>query len=404
MNASLPALDRFDIVSPEARAAIHRRYREMRAHGPLHRFTDPFSEGPAWVVLSHEGASEVLRDTTTFIRDASLLPGAKPRPPGPPGLEMITGDMVHRDPPEHTRLRRLVNRAFSSRVVDGLRSSVRSIVRELLDAVDSRDDFDLIADFAFPLPVRLICEMLGLPASVLPRLEGWGTDVLADDLPRMLSAANGLRELIDPYIDAREAEATDDLLSHLVHARTVNGERLSRTELHSMSLLLFLAGHETTVNLLSNCVLAILSEDGVRERILADDDACAATIEEVLRYDGPADLASVRYVSVDAELHGLPLAVGDRIFPSLLAANRDPEVFADPDRFDIERDNRASLAFGAGVHSCVGSRLARMEVREALHALFARRPGLALAIDRSELPWKPSRMMHGVLALPVRGR
>jgi len=404
MNAALPELDRFDIISPEARADIHSRYREMRQAGPIHRFTDPFSGEPAWLILSHEGASEVLRDTTIFIRDKSSLPGAKPSRPLPMGLELIVNGMIHRDPPEHTRLRRLVNRAFSTRIVQGLRERAHTLVHELLDTLAERDEFDLVQDYAMPLPIRLICEMLGVPRSVEPKLAGWGEDVVADSLPRMLGAANGLRELIDPYIDVLSKKPADTLLSHLIHARTDNGERLSRIELHSMMLLLFLAGHETTVNLLSNTVIALMDNPEVRAQLSSDPSTISPTIEEALRFDGPADLASVRYLSIDTELHGQTLRAGERVFASLLAANRDPSPFPNPDTFDITRDNRKHIAFGAGIHSCIGTRLARMEIREALSALLARRPGLTLSIPRAEIAWKPSRMMHGPSSLPVRGR
>jgi len=403
MNAP-PELDRFDIISAEARANIHSRYREMRQAGPIHRFTDPFSGEPAWLILSHKGANEVLRDTTIFIRDKSSLPGAEPSGPLPTGLELIVNGMIHRDPPEHTRLRRLVNRAFSSRIVRDLRERAHTIVHELLDSLAERDEFDLIQEYAMPLPIRLISEMLGVPRSVEPKLADWGEDVLADDLPRMLGAVNGLRELIDPYIDVLSKKPANTLLSHLIHARTDNGERLSRVELHSMMLLLFLAGHETTVNHLSNTFVALIDHPKVRAQFSSDPSTVAPTIEEALRFDGPADLASVRYLSVDTELHGQTLRVGERVFVSLLAANRDPSRFPDPDTFDITRDNREHIAFGAGVHSCIGSRLARMESSEALSALLARRPGITLSIPRDEISWKPSRMMHGPSSLPVRGR
>ncbi|HGG57998.1 MAG TPA: cytochrome P450, partial [Nannocystis exedens] len=368
MNTSLPELDRFDVVSPGARANIHARYKEMRAVGPVHRFTDPFSGKASWLVLSYEGCVEVLRDTSTFIRDKRALPDAKPPGPQPRGLELITHDMVHRDPPEHTRLRRLINRAFSSRIVAALRDRARTLLAEIIETLDNRDNFDLIADFATPLPIRLICEMLGVPRSVEPQLAGWSADAVADNLPRMLTAVNGFRDLIDPYIDAFEKKPTDTLLSRLIHARTDNGERLSRIELHSMMLLLFLSGHETTINLLSNCFLALDEHPELRSQVLADPQVYAPMIEEVLRFDGAVDFASVRFARVQTTIHEHPIAVGDQVFVSLLAANRDPQIFANPDTFDIQRDNRMHIAFGAGVHSCLGTRLARMEVFEAMSA------------------------------------
>ncbi|MCA9637652.1 MAG: cytochrome P450 [Myxococcales bacterium] len=404
-DAPLPALDRFDIVSPAARSQIHAIYREMRAAGPIHRFTDPLSKKPSWVVLSFDGALEVLRNSLSFIRDETQLAEGKPRGPLPRGLELVFGDMVHKDPPEHTRLRQLINRAFTTRVVEGLRGRVQAIVQRLLDAVEGRDEFDLVADFALPLPVTVISEMLGLSHEVRGQVQGWAVDAFSDDFARTIAALNNLRDLVDPLVALREAEPGDDLISALIHARTANGERLRREELHSMVLLVLFAGFETTVNQIGNGFLALGGAPEARRRMIAaPETAIPPAIEEMLRFDGPADLASVRFAAVDVEIEGVMIRAGEQVFPSLLAANRDPAVFADPDRFNIDRDTRNHIAFGSGVHSCVGAPLARLELFEAFSGLFARRPGLALAVAPEALEWKPSRMLHGLVSVPVRGR
>ena len=401
MHPSPPELDRFDLTSAAARADVHAVYREMRRAGPIHRFTDPHSRRPSWLVLDHADVRAALAGTDAFLRDEGRL---RPRPAElPRGLELILGDMLHKDPPEHTRLRYLVVKALTPRRIDRLRARARTLIADLLDPLDGAAGFDLIDAFARPLPATLIVEVLGIPQSEGDRFRRWSVDAFSDDLARALAAVNEFRDFIDPVIDERErSDPGDDILSGMVHARSDEGERLTRAELQSMVLLLLLAGHDTTVNLLGNGVLALLQHPEQLARLRADPALLTAAIEEMLRYDGPADLASVRFAAADQELCGQRIARGDPVFVSLLAANRDPAVFPDPDRFLVDRRPTQHIAFGAGIHTCVGAPLARMEAAEALRALLARHPRLELAVDPADLEWRPSRMLHGLTALPVR--
>ncbi|MCB9756394.1 MAG: cytochrome P450 [Myxococcales bacterium] len=406
MNSTTPELDRFDVVSPAARSKIHAVYREMRRAGPIHRVTDPFSGAPAWLVLTHEGANRVLRDTDGFIRDASSLMSDEQRtaaPPLPPAALALVG-LTHKDPPEHTRLRALVQKSFTPRRVDGLRARSRLLARRLLDAIDGEDEFDLLAAFAFPLPILIILELLGLPGEDYARFRGWSEALVGDDIPRKLEVAGIVRAYLDPVIDRRARTPSDDLLSGLVHARTSDGERLSRDELHAMVIVLLVAGHESTVSLIANGALALLTHPEQRARLLADPALMRPAIEEMLRFDGPIDFSFVRYASAATELCGASIERGQRVFVSLLAANRDPDVFDAPDRFDIGRQARGHIAFGVGIHACVGAPLARLEGAEALLELSRRRPGLELAIPAEAVAWRPSRLIHSPRVLPVRGR
>ncbi|HRI08690.1 MAG TPA: cytochrome P450 [Nannocystaceae bacterium] len=403
MHTEAPDLDRFDVVSPRARAEIHAVYREMRRHGPVHRFTDPLSRRPSWLVLDHAPVRAVLQAADTFIREETRL-----RPPGPasipPGLELVFGDILHRDPPTHTRLRVLMMKALTPRRIDGLRDRTRAIIDALLAHSGDADTFDLVGGFAYPLPATLAMEMLGLHHGESQRFRDWSADIFSDDLPRTLAAVNAFRDFIDPILDEREAHPGDDILSGFLHARGDAGERLSRAELQSMVLILFLAGHDTTVHAIANGALALVQHPEAQARLRESPALLLPALEEMFRYDGCADFASVRYAAADTELCGHAIRRGDQVFVSLLAANRDPAVFAAPDRFDIERRPAQHLAFGAGIHACVGAPLARMQAVEAFRALLARRGALELAVDPAALRWKPSRMLHGLEALPVRRR
>ena len=348
----------------------------------------------------------MLRDTTGFIRDASQLLSVEQRaaaPKIPPAFRILIG-LTHKDPPEHTRLRALVQKSFTPRRVEALRERARLLARQLLDAVDGEDAFDLLDAFAFPLPMKMILELLGLPHEHDDRFREWSRILFGDDFTRKAEVAVALRTYLEPVVELRQREPGDDLLSGLVHARTSDGDQLSRDEVLAMVIVLMLAGHDTTVSLIANGTLALLTNPAERERLLADPAMVRPAIEELLRYDGPVDFSFVRYASEPTSVCGVEVERGQRVFASLLAANRDPEVFERPDQLDVGRKPGRHIAFGAGIHACVGAPLARMEATEAFLELLRRRPGLELAIPAEAVEWRPRRLVHGVRALPVRGR
>lgn len=310
------------------------------------------------------------------------------------------------DPPDHTRLRRLVSRAFTPRAVESMRPRIRGIVDELLDAaLAGPGGFDLIEDLAYLLPVTVISEMLGVPLTDHERLRAW-TDVAVrlldpnsnlDGLADLPDALRGMRSYFDELIERRREMPDNDLLSALIAVED-EGERLTHEELLATVILLYGAGHETTVNLIGNGVVAMLRHPTEWERLIHDPSLAANAVEEALRYDSPVQLTGRTPVE-PLQLDGLRLEAGREVITLLGAANRDPAVFADPDRFDVTRGELDHIAFSAGIHFCLGAALARVEGQEAFAALAQRAPGLRLTTV--DPPRKETVTLRGFASLPV---
>jgi cytochrome P450 len=320
------------------------------------------------------------------------------------------------DPPDHTRLRRLVSKAFTPRVVEALRPVVQRWVDELIDQAAEDARIELIADFAYPLPVKVICRMLGVPIEDYPKFRAWSQDLArgldpvevltAEEKERMLSAFEALSAYFDELIDRRRAElrrvvggtpAADDLLSALL-AVEEQGEQLTTAELKATCRLLLLAGHETTVNLIANGMLALLRHPDQQERLRADRSLARTAVEEVLRYDPPVQFAG-RIAREPMEIGGAAISPGQRIVLLLAAAQRDPAQFTNPQRFDIARVDNPHLAFGAGIHFCLGAPLARLEGQIALTALTTRLLNPVLEADPP--PYKDNIVLRGPKSLPL---
>jgi len=320
-----------------------------------------------------------------------------------PVLRLINDWMLLRDPPDHTRLRSLVNRAFTPRVVENLRPRVRQIADELLDRVAGQGEMDLIADLAFPLPVIVIAELLGIPPADRELFRRW-SNVLVENIDLNQSdaslragslVAGELSDYLRAMIADRRRAPRDDLLSGLVAAEE-RGDRLSEAELIANCALLLAAGHETTVNLIGNGVLALLRAPGEWARLGAEPGLLPNAVEELLRYESPVQL-TFRDALEELELHGRRVCPGQQVCLALGAANRDPAAFAEPDVLDVARPEAGRhLAFAAGIHYCVGAALARTEGQVALERLLARAPGLRLA--------EPDPPLRDTVALRGRSR
>jgi cytochrome P450 len=317
--------------------------------------------------------------------------------------------MVFRDPPEHTRLRRLAGKVFHVRSIHALRPNVEALTNRLLDSLDGKAEFDFIGDFAGPLPALVIMDMLGAPREELSRLKRLSDEMAlfigsARDAPekyeRASAATREMASIFRELITARRAAPQRDLLTELA-ALDDAGERLSDDELVATCILLLFAGHETTTHHLANGLLALMRFPGELERLRSDPAIAPAAVEELLRYDGPIG-AQVRIVQQPHELHGKELRAGERVFLLMNAANRDPRAYDDPDRLDLERDGVPHLAFGFGAHICLGFPLARLEGQIALPAVLARWRHIELAQGRLE--WLDSMVLRGMKAMPVRTR
>jgi pimeloyl-[acyl-carrier protein] synthase len=317
--------------------------------------------------------------------------------------------MLFLDPPDHTRLRTLVMRAFTPQAVELMRAAIQQTVDELLDRVQERGHMDLLAEFARPLPVRVICSLLGVPPADRERFGGWSEAIakaldFSYDLPpeaaeRANQAAAGSNAYFRELAARRRAEPGEDLLSALVQGE--GGERLTEDELLATCVLIFFAGHETTVNLIGNGLLALLRHPDQLERLRADPALAPTAVEELLRYDSPVQRTG-RTALAEVELAGLRLQPGDRVIVLVGSANRDPAQFAEPDRLDVGRRDNHHLSFGGGIHYCVGAPLARLEGELALNSLLQRLPGLRLAVAPDALSWRQTFVLRGLEALPVR--
>lgn len=375
----------------------HPVYARLRARGPVHRVRLPQPQAPreAWLVVGYEEARAALADPR-LAKDTTEL--------GVTFLdeELIGKHLLAADPPQHSRLRGLVTRAFTARRVEALRPRIEQVTGELLDAMLPQGRADLVDAFAYPLPITVICELLGVPELDRAAFRAMSTEVVAPtDGDREYEAVRRLGEYLTELIeDKRCAGPADDLLGDLIRTTAEDGDRLSVTELRGMAYLLLVAGHETTVNLLTNGVYALLTHPGQLAALRADMSLLDGAIEEMLRYEGPVETATYRFAAEPVEIAGTTVGKGEAVLIGLTAAGHNDARYPDPHRFDIRRDPRGHLAFGHGIHYCLGAPLARLEARTALRALLERAPGLAL--DGPPGPCLPGMLMRGLRSLPVR--
>ncbi|MFB7514844.1 cytochrome P450 [Streptomyces sp. NPDC056144] len=371
-------------------------YAKLRAAGPVHEVRTP--DGfQFWLVVGHEEGRAALADPR-LAKSPSVV-GVRP-----PEEDIIGVHLLGADAPDHTRLRRLVTGVFTGRRVEGLRPRIERLTHELADAMEPAGRADLVDAYAFPLPITVICELLGVPVEDRDSFRAWSSELVAPSDERgLVGALEGFAGYLDELIeDKRAAGPSDDLLSGLLAARAEDGDRLSGPELRAMAYLLLVAGHETTVNLVSNTVRNLLTHPDQLAALRADPALLDGAIEESLRYDGPVETATIRFTREPVVLGGTEIPALQNVLVGLGALDRDPGRFPDPDRFDIRRDTRGHLAFGHGLHYCLGAPLARLEGRIALRTLLDRFPRLDLDRDGDPWEWVPGLLIRGVRRLPVR--
>ena len=390
----------FNPMDPEFLADPYPMYHRLRAEEPVHHSPLGF-----WVLTRYEDVVAALRDPRLAKEAIAGFIAARFGAPIPQmGLSMLD-----RDPPDHTRLRALVSKAFTPRVVETLRPHIQQIVDGLVDAAQDKGSMDLIEEFAYPLPVIVICEMLGVPVDDHERFKGWGLDIargldailLPPDSEVGRRAVAGRRALADYFRDLiaeRRAAPRADMLSALIAAEEA-GDKLSEEELLATCILLLVAGHETTVNLIGNGTLALLRHPDQLRRLRDSPGLIGTAIEELLRYDGPVQ-RTARIPSADVVIDGHTIAKGEMVMPFIGAADRDPAQFAEPDRLDIARADNRHIAFGWGIHFCLGAPLARVEGQIAINTLLKRLPRLTLDTDKPY--FRQSLTLRGLQALPVR--
>jgi cytochrome P450 len=376
----------------------------MQADDPVFRQLGIDGATPIWFVTRYDDVQALLLDDVTFARDPRRANPNHPEPPHPL-LALIDNHMLNKDGADHRRLRNLVSLAFTPARVRALRPAVQAIADELLDAVAARGSMDLVADYAFPLPTIVIARLLGIPSEDREQFREWSNAVVAPALTpeaqaRALELTQAFIDYLTELFAARRAAPRDDLVTALLRAEAA-GDQLSEGELFSTVVLLIIAGHETTVSLIGNAALALLRQPEALDRLRDQPARMPAAVEEFLRYDSPVERALVRFATREAELGGCPVQHGDLVIGLLGAANRDPRHFDQPATLDLDRPSPRHLAFGQGVHYCLGAPLARLEAEIALNTLLQRLPGLRLAVPASELAWRTVPMFRALAALPV---
>ncbi|MFF3456039.1 cytochrome P450 [Streptomyces sp. NPDC002730] len=375
-------------------------YARLRESGPVHRIAG--TDGlPAWLVTRYDDVRQALADPRLSLNKRNAAPGNYRGMALPPALD---ANLLNMDPPDHTRIRRLVSQAFTPRRIAELREPIRRTADQLLDAIAPHGRADLIASYAAPLPITVICDLLGVAPEDRRDFRAWTDALVAPDPAepsRAKEAVGGLLASFTQLIARKRAEPADDLLSALTAVRDEE-DRLSEDELMSLAFLILFAGYENTVHLIGNATLALLSHPDQLAELRADPDRLGGAVEELARYDGPAPLAIRRFPTEDIAIGGVTIPAGETVLLSLAAAHRDPHRFTDPDRLDIGRDATGHLALGHGIHYCLGAPLARMETEIALAALLERFPRLELDVPHGDLRWRPSMRARGLLSLPVR--
>lgn len=384
------------------------RYVRLRDQDPVVFMKTALGEG--WVISRYEDVLTVLRDVR-FSSERRKLPGNRDISQAwwmPSMFKSFANSMVMVDDPAHSRLRNLVHKGFSPRIIQGLSARIEQIAHDLLDAAARKPQVDLMADFALPLPLIVISEMLGVQEKDRERFHIWssrlmdltGATTLMTALPQV-PAAIQMQRFFSALIKSHRKNPQEDLTSALIQARE-DGESLSDDELVAMLFLLLLAGHETTVNLIGSGTLALLEHPDQFELLKANPDHIETAIEEILRYANPVHHVAPRFNLESVTLSGVTIPPHQTILANIAAANRDPRMFADPDTFNITRTPNRHLGFGMGIHYCLGAPLARLEGRIAFQALLSRYPNLRLAVPADQLVWRPAVAVRGLKALPIQ--
>ncbi|MFH8619222.1 cytochrome P450 [Streptomyces sp. NPDC017979] len=387
---------------PGFREDPYPHYARLREQGPVHRVRDCLRavgdpNGHFWLVVGHEEARAALVDPR-LIKNPQAVGFSSP------DIDIVGPHLLHRDPPHHARLRKLVSREFTARRMQQLEPRIQEITDGLLDAVVPAGRADLVTDFAFPLPITVICELLGVPMTDRDAFRELTNELVAPtDLSKRPDGLRRIGDYLDDLIaDKRSNGGSDDLLSVLIRTRDEGDDHLTGPELRAFAYLLLIAGHETTVNLIVNGVRALLAHPEQLAALRADFSLLDGAVEEMLRYDGPVETATYRFTAEPVEIAGTAIPAGEMVLVGLGPADRDPARFPDPDRFDIRRDARGHIAFGHGIHFCIGAPLARLEARIALKTLLTRCPELAADPSAGPLDWLPGLLIRGVRSLPVR--
>lgn len=399
-------LENVNIAAREHKTDPHPFYARLRADHPVHPLTLP-DKRTIWLITRYDDVATVLKDERFVKNPANACPGNKTaKQPWIPGFaQPLTRHMLNMDKPDHPRLRGLVNKAFSPRMIEQMHSRIQLLTDELLEILHGQRRIDLIADYALPIPTTIIAEMLGVPAKDRRKFNRWSNTILQVfstkfAMVRAVPDIWSLVRYIRKFVRLRQRELRNDLVSELVKAE-VDGERLNEDELVGMIFLLLVAGHETTVNLIGNGMLALLEHPEQMELLRDDPTLIKPAVEELLRYGSPVEMATERYAREDVTIAGVKIPGGSLVGAVIASANRDERRFSDPNTLDITREPNKHLAFGLGAHYCTGAPLARLEGQIAINTLLQVARQLTLDVPPDALRWRPGHITRGLESLPV---
>jgi cytochrome P450 len=352
-----------------------------------------------WMVTQFDEAVQVLKEKRFSVEFANNRPG-QARYPASPGF-ILDQSMISVDEPDHIRLRKLVSKVFTPRYIEGLRPRIEILANELLDKVQEKGEMDLIGDFAYPLPINVISEMMGVPPQERHQIREW-SEVIArnNEDPQRTAKLDSFSNYVIHLVASKKAKPQGDLTSKLVQIEE-DGDRLSERELLSMIALLIFAGHETTSNLIGNGALALLDHPDQLDRLKKDPGLITTAVEELLRFCGPVISPAPRFALEDMDIGGQLIHRGDMVMVMLASANHDQRQFTDSEELDIARSLERHIAFGQGIHYCLGAPLARLEGGIAFTTLLKRMPDLHLNIPREQIVWNASMILRGISKLPV---
>lgn len=350
-----------------------------------------------WLVSSYEDAETVLKDPR-FIKDITKIYGEE-------SASVFSSNMLFSDPPDHKRLRSLMQKSFTPQLIADMRDHIQDIADDLLDAVSSQDHMNLIDDYAFLLPIIVISELLGVPLEDRDKFRIWSNSIIdtsnqdtGEEI--VIQHMNEFVQYLGEWFAQVRENPGNDLISQLLLAEE-QGDRLTEQELYGVVTLMIIAGHETTVNLIGNGILSLLEHPEQRKLLQEQPELIHSAIEEMLRYNGPVEFSTSRWASEDFEFKGVQMTRGDLVIVSLNSANRDPKQFKAPDIFNITREKSQHLAFGKGIHLCLGAPLARLEGEIAINTILQRFPNIQLQGNIQDLEWRPGMLVRGVKELPL---
>jgi cytochrome P450 len=394
-----------NIVSAEFKANPFPFLAELRGSQPVYQTTLP-DKTPVWLITRYADVTALLKDER-FVKNrrAAMTPEQLRKMPWvPPMFRPLERNMLDLDGQDHTRLRGLVHKAFTPSLVARMRARVQTLAEELLDHVMYEGEIDLIKDYALPLPMTIITEILGVPTRDHHKFHKWSKAVVSLTSPkatvRVIPNVWMFIRYLRQFFKRRRRDPRDDLATALIQAEEA-GDRLSEDELLAMVFLLLIAGHETTVNLIGNGMLALMEHPNEMNKLRRDPALIKIAVEELLRYTSPVLMSTERYAREDLNLHGIAIPRGGMTLGVIGSANRDETVFENPDELDITREPNKHLSFGQGIHFCLGAPLARLEGEIAINTLLRRMPDLHLNVATESLRWRPSMLLRGLESLPV---